>query len=336
MVDSQRSPGSSARKLDATPAPAGYHSEAEMDDAIRTAFDRCEARATHTIIGHSVEGRELHAVTISAPGRTPSDERPLTMIQGGMHGIEVIGTELALALLDRLAATDLDDSAAALLEVSDVTIVPCVNPDGRHTSMASLASTGWYAPGSRRNANRVDLNRNWPRPPGVEDHWLPISGTGNRHLPWYRGETPLSEPECQALLALIEPRPPIAILDLHSSGQILVYPWTSKVEPPVDLDGFRAMIDALRGRQTRWRYKAKQSRAWYPIIGSMDDYVYERFGSLMLTVEIGRPGQSIRDDPRRANRSFWFANPVEVGPHVDNDGTGCIEALTAAVAYRST
>lgn len=336
MVGSQRSRDDAHEVLDATPAPEGYHSEAEMVEAIRAAFHRCEHRSSHAIIGRSVEGRALHAVTIAAPGRVPSDDRPLTMIQGGMHGIEVIGTELALALLDRLTAPELDEACASLLEVSDVTVVPCVNPDGRQTSMASLASKRWYAPGSRRNANRVDLNRNWPRPPGVEDHWLPISGTPNRHLPWYRGASPLSEPECRALLELIEPRPPVAMLDLHSSGQILVYPWTSKVEPPADLDGFRAMVDALRARQTRWRYKAKQSRAWYPIVGSMDDYMYDQFGSLMLTVEIGRPGQSIREHPSRANRSFWFANPVDVAPHLDNDATGCVDALTAAVAYRAT
>jgi len=318
--------------LDITPAPPGYHSEAQFDAALDHAVAAGGARVVRRRAGHSVHGRPIDALTIAAPGRTPSPDRPHAVIQGGMHGVEVIGTELALALLDLLVDASTPE-ASALLDECDVTVVPCLNPDSRQASLRSVASPR-RLPTPRRNANGVDLNRNWPRPAGVTDHWLPISGTANPRLPWYRGPSPISEPESRAMLAVLDERPPAAMIDLHSSGQILVYPWTSKTEPPADEAGYWQMIDALRSRQQRWRYRAKQSREWYPIIGSLDDYAYDRFGTLLLTVEIGRPAEAVRRDPRRAKGGFWWANPIDVAQHIDNDAAGCLDALLAGVRYR--
>lgn len=321
-----------APALDSTPAPDGYHSEAQMEEAVMAAVDEAGPRARHRVIGHSVEGRPLHAITVAAPDRTPDRSRPHALIQGGMHGVEVIGTEVALHLLRFLTQPGPAGSVATLLDLADVTVVPCVNPDGRQASMRSVASPR-RLPTPRRNTSGVDLNRNWPRPSGVGDHWLPIAGTPNPRLPWYRGPEPLSEPESRAVLSVLEDRPPAAMLDLHSAGEILIYPWTSKAEPPPDEAGFWQMIDAFRARQT-WRYTAKQSREWYPIIGSLDDYAYERFGTLLLTVEIGKPAEAVRTQPRRWKGGFWWANPIDPQHHAANVDAGCFDALTAGVRYR--
>jgi len=318
--------------LDITPAPRGYHSEADLEAALDAAAAAGE-RVTRRVIGHSVEGRPLHALTIAAPGRLPDPARPHVVIQGGMHGNEVIGTEVALHLLGLLTEDGVSGSIATLLDLADVTVLPCVNPDGRQATMRSVASTR-RLPTPRRNANGVDLNRNWPRPDDVADHWLPISGTPNPRLPWYRGPEPLSEPESRAILSVLEDRPPAAMLDLHSSGEILIYPWTSKAEPPPDEAGYWQMIDAFRARQER-RFTAKQSREWYPIVGSLDDYAYDRFGTLLLTVELGRPAEAVRSDPRRWKGGFWWANPLEPDVHARNVDTGCFDALVAGVRYRT-
>jgi len=321
--------------IDITPPPPGYHSEAQLEAAVDAAAGRGGARVERRVIGQSVEGRPLHAVTVAAPGRTPDRGRPLAVVQGGMHGIEVIGTELALHLLDLLTADRPGPSAATLLDAGDVLVLPCVNPDGRRQSLASVAAAGFRAPASRRNANGVDLNRNWPRPDGVRNHWLPLSGTGIGWLPWYRGPEPASEPETRAVMATLEERRPAALLDLHSCGQILVYPWTSKHDAPADEAGYWQMIDALRARQTTWTYRAKQSRDWYPIVGSMDDYAYDRWGTLMVTVEIGQVAGSVRRRPWLGRRSFWWTNPLVPADHLRNDAEGCLDALTAGLRYRA-
>jgi hypothetical protein len=229
------------------------------------------------------------------------------------------------------------DDISALLSVADVTVVPALNVDGRDATFASLEQHRFFNSAPRRNANGVDLNRNWPWPAGTRDHWLPIAGVRTKHLPWCRGPHPLSEPETAAFELLLERLRPFSLLNLHSTGQILTWPWSAKAEPPADLIGFEAMAEAFQQAQTTWRYRAKQSRAWYPIIGSSNDHFYEAFGTLGLTVELDRPGAAVRADPLRLHRwrwLFWWANPVDVDAHVDNDRAACIASMLAAAKYR--
>jgi predicted deacylase len=255
-------------------------------------------------------------------------------VLANIHGVEVIASELALALLDELCAPEPPPDVAKVLAVGDVTVVPSLNVDGRSASLASLDGTGVFVNAPRRNAHKVDLNRNWPWPDGARDHWLPISGVRTTRLPWCRGSHPLSEPETAAFDALLAARPPYALLNLHSTGRILTYPWSSKAEPPPDLAGFEAMTAAFRAAQPEWKYRSKQSRAWYPIVGSSNDHIYERYGTLDLTVEIERPGGAVRDEPRRWRWAFWWANPVDPARHIANDRRGCWAALAAAADYK--
>lgn len=75
-------------------------------------------------------------------------------------------------------------------------IVPVVNPDG-------------FAIRKRRNANRVDLNRNFPT-----KNWT----LGSRRSRMFGGESPASEPETRALIRFIERSSPDWIITLHSIG----------------------------------------------------------------------------------------------------------------------
>jgi predicted deacylase len=311
-----------------------YHSPARLEAAVAASAARARDRAQLTVFGRSVEGRELVAVTVAAPGRRPEPSRPHAVVLANIHGNEVVSSELALALLGALCDDDLGDGPAAALDVADVTVVPALNVDGRGRSFASLERRGLFHNAPRRNARGVDLNRNWPWPRGARDHWLPLAGVRTRLLPWCRGPYPLSEPETKALAAFVAARPPFVLLNLHSTGQILTYPWSCRAAPPADRDGFLAMTAAFRAAQTRWRYRYKQSRAWYPIVGSSNDYFYERHGTLAMTVEIAREGAAARDDWRRARWVFWFANPADPAPHIDNDLPACLAAIAAAARYK--
>lgn len=304
-----------------------YHPPDAYDIALRQTVDASDGLAKLDEIGRSVRGRPIHAVTVS---RRPEARAPVAFVYANMHGVEVITAELALRVLrDLCAPTELGDE---LLSVADVVIVPVGNPDGRAAAFESLDRPGPIALAPRRNANGVDLNRNWPPPEGAKDSWLPIAGTGIRWLPWYRGRAPLSEPEVRAVHDLFHRVLPFAVLNLHSTGEILTYPWSSKPEPPADEAGFHAMIDAFRGHQKRAPYRFKQSRAWYPILGSSNDHFYGS-GALPLTVELARPGAGVRTDASRAGRFFWYANPVDPDPHIDDVADACTAALLAARRY---
>lgn len=120
------------------------------------------------------------------------------LLIAGIHGEEPETLLLARRLLERV---DGGDTTWAIL--------PAANPDG-------------ILAGTRQNAAGVDLNRNFPAsswsadasftyPPGTLERRRPHRT--NRSSP---GDAPGSEPETQALLAVIEHHRPALILDLHS------------------------------------------------------------------------------------------------------------------------
>jgi protein MpaA len=125
------------------------------------------------------------------------------LLIAGIHGEEPETLLLARRLLERIDGTD-----------TNWAILPCANPDG-------------VLHGVRQNAAGVDINRNFPSASWQPDHSFTYPpGTQvrrrahrtNRSSP---GESPASEPETQALIALIEQLAPALILDLHSPLELI-------------------------------------------------------------------------------------------------------------------
>jgi len=72
----------------------------------------------------SVEGRPIHAVTITDPG-VPDDDKQHALVIGGQHGNEESGRMVALAVIDWMTT----GAAAATRRKQKVTVMPNVNPD---------------------------------------------------------------------------------------------------------------------------------------------------------------------------------------------------------------
>jgi len=115
------------------------------------------------MLGRSVDGRPIIAVET---GDLDAGRRAL--IVGCIHGNETAG----IAIADRLA------QGAPPAEL-DLWIIPDLNPDG-------------VAAGTRGNADRVDLNRNFPW------RWRPLTGL------YYSGPHALSEPESRIAYRLVK------------------------------------------------------------------------------------------------------------------------------------
>src|SRR5436190_11641551 len=128
----------------------------------------------HVDLGRSVLGRPIDAVELGDP-----DNERRTLVVGAIHGNEQAGIPIAKAL-----------AAHHPPEEALVWIVENLNPDG-------------VAAGTRQNADRVDLNRNFPW------RWRPLGAPGD---PQYSGPRPLSEPEARIAHSLIiRQRPRITI-----------------------------------------------------------------------------------------------------------------------------
>lgn len=133
------------------------------------------AEATDAVIGVSVEGRPIVCRRLGAGPE-------VVLILATIHGSEAAGTPLVERLAEVLARTP------RLLAGRRVLLVPVANPDG-------------LARGSRLNAHRVDLNRNFPA--------ANFRG-GTRH-----GAAALSEPESRALDGLLAAWRPARVVTIH-------------------------------------------------------------------------------------------------------------------------
>ena len=171
----------------------------------------------------------------------------------------------------------------------------------------------------------MDLNRNFPSPAHTRDVWHPLAGTRFRGLPWYRGPGPLSEPESRAVADLAEELRPRAALSLHSAGRLFLYPFACQPEPPAREAAFQAMGEAFRAKQKE-RYEVKQSRTWYTILGDCDDWMFDRFGTLAVTVELGRMYGGVRN-PLLVVSQLAFLNPPDPSAIVGDTVDACLAAL---------
>ena len=102
-----------------------------------------------------------------------------------------------------------------LRERAEVWVVPVLNPDGYARTVARDGA-GKLAE-LRTNARGVDLNRNFPLPPGRKRPRIPGTGTSRAGRSTFRGAAPLSEPETAALDALFAD-PGFASIDLENGG----------------------------------------------------------------------------------------------------------------------
>jgi protein MpaA len=180
--------------------------------------------------------------------------RPILLI-GGVHGDEPEGVELATKTLEWLKqncekkATTISHSPSHTVSLAPWIVIPCLNPDG-------------YAENNRTNGNGVDLNRNYP-----SRNWAP-KASQPRYNP---GPKPASEPEIQALVALIAAEKPRLIIHCHS--------W----EPCIVYTGHLGEPDAKRLTQCSG-YELKTDIG-YPTTGSLSQYGWHDLKIPVICIE---------------------------------------------------
>jgi hypothetical protein len=238
---------------------------------------------------------------------------PAFLVTGGVHGLERIGTEVAIAFLSSLVARlGWDSVLHDALARCRVIVVPLVNPVG-------------MARGQRANGNGVDLMRNAP---AHDLGGTPLVG-GHRissRLPWYMGRpgAPM-ETEAAALVRLVEdelfPAPFAIALDLHSGfGFVdrLWYPYARTREPLPDLPAIAALGRLLDDTLPNHVYRVEQTAQTYTIRGDLWDHLYDRRraaggGALLpITLEMGS-WMWVRKNPLQGLSSLGRFNPTK--PH---------------------
>ncbi|MEE2789495.1 MAG: M14 family metallopeptidase [Myxococcota bacterium] len=231
----------------------------------------------HTL-GHSVEGRPIFGVELKA--NQPTDKSVLWC--ANLHGVEFIGAEMTLAALSDAAVTG--GLVDQLRSRAHVWLLPCLNPDG-------YALT-WHRHGRgvladlRKNARGVDLNRNFPKPGVAKRVWPTLNGwrTGSDDPAnaFYRGTSPLSEPETQAVSALSRRVNFHAGLNSHSTMGTLILPCLTV---PAMSRHYAGLVRAFQSAQPWHRYLRLSARWLDTFTGEQEDWQHHQLDMWSICVE---------------------------------------------------
>ena len=164
-------------------------------------------------IGHSVLGRSIIAMHFLPPSY--ARPRPPAVFVGAIHGDEPLG----MYCLSRLCEELIERPPGR-----DTWIVPVLNVDG-------------LAGGSQNNARDVDLNRNF-----AASSWSATHQAG-----YYPGPAAESEPETQALVALVERVGAERLVVLRSPYRMLIWEGRGRAlaEEMAAHNGYEVRADAV-------------------------------------------------------------------------------------------
>jgi hypothetical protein len=269
--------------------------------------------------GESVKGRPLRAAKLPSP----DPDAPRLLCTANIHGPELISCVVALAWLR--SAGEAGTRSSGLRERAELWVIPCLNPDGFARTFEA-AGQGRLVE-LRPNENGVDLNRNFPAPPGERVVNLPWAGSSRRGSVNYRGPNALSEPETEALDRLLRERRFHASVNLHSFMGTVIPP---RVRDRSHYETYGRLAARLGDAQRRHRYRRLASRWLDVFTGELEDHQHHALGCWAVCVEIMTLAFSYRQH-LRAPSLFWRFNPRDPQPWIENDLPGIAAFFEAAL-----
>jgi predicted deacylase len=278
--------------------------------------------------GKSVDGRDLRWVRLN----TGKGERPEILVSGNIHAQELAGGQMVMALLHALVDEyGQDCDITRLADGADIYFIPVLNPDGMAKAseqQARYGVTGFV----RKNADKVDLNRNFPYPPDGPDNLKDEAGSPKKRSQTHRGPMPLSEPETASLIRFIDQHHFLLSLNYHTSGGLILYSPGTYPEPFPDTETMREIALAYQSRQFD-KYRVEPAIDLYPTLGDLDDYLYHHYGILAFTVEVGKNTQDQVLSAINGSISpiFWAYNVYRLDQEKANNVPAALEMIRTAL-----
>lgn len=245
-------------------------------------------------IGSSRNGEAIWAYRFfnQRDREVPTPPRNYVMV-GGIHAREWISPAVCMHLAHKLVDTFLQSEtlfSEMLTDKIGVWIIPSINPDGYRYSWTNDR----YWRKNRRNngggSYGVDLNRNFAKA------WGGAGSSGNPGSETYRGPSAFSEPETYGLRDFCQTLPNLkAMIDWHSYGQYILWPWSYTTTPAPDDAWLRTIGNAMRDSMLAHggaTYEAGQgSVTLYIASGTSKDWFYDVFRAASYTIELRDTGQ---------------------------------------------
>ncbi len=232
---------------------------------------------------------------------------------GGVHGLERVGTNIAISYIKTiLELIHWDKGLQFLLERCRLVFLPLVNPIGMYNR-------------TRSNGNGVDLMRNAPiNAEGIKPYTM-IGGHRISHrLPWFRGNLQNEmEKESQILCDFIRRElfdaPFSFALDMHSGFGVvdrIWFPFAYTKKPFEHTDLMYALKIRLDKSLPNHYYLMEPQSKIYLTHGDLWDYLFiehrnrnQRSTFLPLTLEMGS-WLWIKKNPRQIFNAMGIFNPI--------------------------
>ena len=253
-----------------------YHSYATLTLDVNAWADNYPEIVNLSVVGQTEMGRNLWMLQISdwecweGFEGTPDCEhykpdgwrKEVVYIDGGHHGNEHLGTELAFLVAEYYIEgwANGDQEIIDVLATTELHILIMLNADGNDFD------TRW-------NVNQVDLNRNY-------DHYWNTCPTTQP------GSSAFSESETHANSIYMDEVVPHADLyiTMHTGVWIMLYPWGKWPEQPSDWELFHFIRDDVHANISDIPIR-NANQGLYPNCGTSRDYGYGVMGFPTFTFE---------------------------------------------------
>ncbi len=299
----------------------GYHTvNAQFAHLTKVATDHADL-ATVVDYGDSylktrnpATGYDLKAICLTRKqagdcALTPTAPKPRFLLMTQIHAREIVTGDVSWRFIDHLAnnyATNAE--VKALLDSTEVWVVPVVNPDGvdvvqqggnrPYLQRKNLNGTGCANPPTGSSQKGVDLNRN------TNNHWRTAGTDTNPCGQTYPGRSADSEPETKAIEGLFRnlfadqrgpgdtDAAPVtargAMISLHSYAGMNLFPWGWNTKDSANDAALRA-IAAKMSSFNGYRY-GQPGEILYNASGTSDDWSYGELGIASFTTELASCG----------------------------------------------
>lgn len=270
------------------------------------------------VLGHTYQGREIIALKLTQGARGIADgARPGVLHSSTQHAREWISTEVNRRLLnsyiDGWRANDKE--IRQLLRTTELWFVVVANPDGYqytfdHERLWRKNLRDNDGDNQITRADGVDPNRNYPEHFGFDEE----GSSSQISSDTYRGPSPASEPETQAMISLFDRADFSFQINWHSFGQWLLYAEGWQTGTPSADDPIYFALSGNRDNPAIPDFEpGLSSDVLYVTNGETTDFAHSQRGALGWTPELGEGddggGFVFPDDEAQVQAEFERALP---------------------------
>ncbi len=294
------------------PLDSDFVKPSELVSQIEAIVNIDPSICSYKIIGYSTNDKlPIYAIIIGKK----SDDGFSFLMTGQLHSEEVIGPQIVLNNAKKILEEYQDRrKIQKFLNNNEFCFIPTLNPEGfQIVNSGTFRSHRKNKTDSNGNGkleyflDGVDLNRNFPF------NW---EGGDNVNLegPYFKGVSPASETETQALIAFAKEHKFAVAITYHSSitgtyNEKIFFPWNWKGAKSPDYKGMQIMAtllsDKLPKDYARGNYLVYTGHTGK--VGFLRDYLYATYGTFAFDIEVGgvnADGVSVINPPNEMLRKI--------------------------------